>query len=160
MENHPLLAKLRSDFPQLQFGAGDVFSWSPKERRVIYAADVNDEAQPIWSLLHEVGHALLNHHSYKTDFELVRLEAAAWDKATQLAERYNHKIDPEHIQDCLDTYRDWLHQRSTCPRCQTTSLQGNHTTYYCYNCNATWKVTRAKICRPYRRLLEIKTASL
>lgn len=160
MEQHPLLAKLQIDFPQLKFGAGDVFSWSPKERRIIYAADARAEVQPVWSLLHEVGHALLNHHSYKTDFELLRLEAAAWHKATGLAGRYDHNIDPDHIQDCLDTYRDWLHQRSACPNCQTTSLQQSSTTYCCYNCDTSWKVTRAKICRPYRRLLQTKTASL
>ncbi|MEO8785276.1 MAG: hypothetical protein ABI221_03140 [Candidatus Saccharimonadales bacterium] len=147
-----LLSKLAKDFPHIKFVAGELFSWSPKEQTVIYASDVKDEGHPVWSLLHEVGHGLLKHHSYSTDFELVKLEAAAWQRATQLASHYSYQIDGEHIQDCLDTYRDWLHQRSTCPTCLTTSLQRDMTTYCCYNCNAEWRVTRAKICRPYRRL--------
>lgn len=148
----PLISKLQADFPQLVFEEGPVFSWSPKIRAVIYPADVTDEANPLWSLLHEVGHALLDHQTYASDFELVKLEAAAWEKATQLATTYQHSIDPEHIQDCLDTYRDWLYQRSTCPTCSTTSLQRNMTIYCCYNCNTEWRVSRSKICRPYRRL--------
>jgi hypothetical protein len=149
---HKLLSKLQNDHPQLNFRSGELFSWSPKDQTVIYPTDVNQEANPVWSLLHEVGHGLLGHHSYSTDFELVKLEAAAWQRATQLASHYGYQIDGEHIQDCLDTYRDWLHQRSTCPKCLTTCLQRNMTTYCCYNCNAQWRVSRAKICRPYRRL--------
>ena len=147
-----LLAKLRQDFPQLKFEAGELFSWSPKDQRVIYSTSSADDQHPIWSLLHEVGHGLLEHANYSSDFELVKLEAAAWEKATKLAANYGYQIDADHIQDCLDTYRDWLHQRSACPRCHTTSLQRNMTTYCCYNCNAEWRVSRAKICRPYRRL--------
>ncbi len=147
-----LLRKLQKDFPRLTFEEGSVFSWSPKTQAVIYPADLGEEANPIWSLLHEVGHALLEHQTYASDFELVRLEAAAWDKAVPLAQQYGYQIDPDHIQDCLDTYRDWLHQRSACPTCKTTCLQRNMTIYCCYNCNTEWRVSRSKVCRPYRRL--------
>lgn len=147
-----LLNQLEADFPDISFRSGDVFSWSPKDQAVIYVADRDKATDPAWSLLHELGHALLEHQTYASDFELVRLEAAAWDKATKLAQDYGISIDPEHIQDCLDTYRDWLHKRSTCPTCNTTSLQRNMTTYCCYNCNEEWHVSRTKVCRPYRRL--------
>lgn len=149
--NH-LLARLRKDFPELSFKGGEIFSWSPKDQTVMYALEIREEPSPIWSLLHEVGHALLEHQTYASDFELVKLEAAAWDKATKLADDYGHTIDVDHIQDCLDTYRDWLHQRSTCPTCHTTSLQRSMTIYCCYNCNTEWRVSRSKVCRPYRRL--------
>lgn len=147
-----LLPKLQEAFPGLSFAPGTVFSWSPKDQTVIYVKDASESTNPEWSLLHEVGHALLEHQSYASDFELVKLEAAAWEKATKLARDYGISIDTEHIQDCLDTYRDWLHKRSTCPACNTTSLQRNMTTYCCYNCNTEWRVSRTKICRPYRRV--------
>lgn len=147
-----LLNQLKIDFPDLTFKAGEVFSWSSKDHTVFYVKNASDDNNPIWSLLHEVGHGLLEHQTYATDFELVHLEAAAWEKATALGKSYGHQVDQEHIQDCLDTYRDWLHQRSACPNCLATSLQSNMTTYCCYNCNASWRVTRSRICRPYRRL--------
>lgn len=147
-----LLTKLKNDFPGLVFAPGEIFSWSSKDQTVIYAQETSESSTPTWSLLHEVGHALLEHQSYASDFELVKLEAAAWEKATILAQDYGIIIDPEHIQDCLDTYRDWLHQRSACPTCKTTSLQRNMTIYCCYNCNTEWRVSRTRVCRPYRRL--------
>lgn len=149
---HKLLTKLQADYPHVTFRSGAVFSWSPKDNAVVYVDEPAETAHPIWALLHEAGHALLEHKTYATDFELVKLEAAAWAKAEELAASYGHQIDPDHIQDCLDTYRDWLHQRSTCPRCLTTSLQHTKTTYSCYNCDAQWRVSRSKLCRPYRRL--------
>jgi hypothetical protein len=147
-----LLTKLRQDFAQLDFQAGSIFSWSPQEQIIRYKEVVDDQRMAVWSLLHELGHALLGHTDFLSDFDLVQMEAAAWDKALSLAHHYGYKIDNDHIQDCLDTYRDWLHQRSVCPICATISLQHDATTYSCYNCNATWHVARTRHCRPYRRI--------
>lgn len=146
-----LLSKLQRDFPELSFKGGDTFLWSPKNREIIYrqASDANPLAQ--WSLLHEVGHALLLHQRYESDFELLTLEVDAWAKAEELAAGYDVKIDPHHIQDCLDTYRDWLYQRSTCPTCTNCSLQDDPWIYLCHNCGTAWKVSTSRLCRPYRR---------
>lgn len=152
-----LLKTLRTDYPKVKFAPGETFSWSSRKQTVHYPVDVTDSLNAIWSLLHEMGHALLGHTTYQSDFELVKLEAAAWDKAAKLGKKYGHKIDVDHIQDCLDTYRDWLHQRSACPTCTITSLQINMNTYCCYNCNTQWRVSRSKLCRPYR-LLQKETA--
>lgn len=152
-----LLKTLQQDHPQVQFATGDTFSWSSRKQTVHFPKEPADPATAIWSLLHEMGHALLDHTTYQSDFELVKLEAAAWNKAAELGKEYGHVIDIDHIQDCLDTYRDWLHQRSACPKCKTTSLQRNMHTYCCYNCNAEWRVSRSKLCRPYR-LLQKETA--
>jgi hypothetical protein len=154
-----LLATLKKDFPRLSFAPAEVFSWSSRKQTVNYALSPADPTQAVWSLLHEMGHALLGHTTYQTDFELVKLEAAAWDKAAALGQQYGHLIDIDHIQDCLDTYRDWLHQRSTCPTCTITSLQKDQHTYSCYNCGTEWHVSRSKLCRPYR-LLQKETASV
>lgn len=155
----PLLTQLKRDFTQFNFVVGDTFSWSSRKRIINYPATPPDPGHAPWSLLHELGHALLGHTTYQTDFELLKLEAAAWDKAARLGKKYGHLIDPDHIQDCLDTYRDWLHQRSACPNCSITSLQRDMHTYCCYNCNTQWHVSRTRLCRPYR-LLQKETAGL
>lgn len=147
-----LLASLRSQFPVLDFQPGATFSWSPASKQVIYkeSVDPSDEIAN-WSLLHEAGHALLDHNSYDTDFQLLLMEVSAWGKAKELAKKFKLTIDESHIQDCLDTYRDWLYQRSTCPNCTVCSLQKDRNTYQCFNCATVWHVSASRMCRPYRR---------
>lgn len=145
------LSKLRRDFPAVTFVRGETFAWSARTQTITYPADPPDADTAAWSLLHELGHAELGHASYRSDLELVRLEAAAWHRAAALAKRYDAHISPDYIQNCLDTYRDWLHRRSTCPTCGTTSLQTDSTTYQCHNCHTRWHVSRSLLCRPYRR---------
>ena len=149
-----LLARLRADYPQLRFSAGSTFSWSPANGVVTYpvAAPRGTDTTAIFSLLHEAGHALLRHQRYALDFELLQLEAAAWEHARELASTYGITLDDDHVQDCLDSYRDWLYRRSICPSCATKALQLDaRTTYQCYNCRATWQVNSDRFCRPYRR---------
>jgi hypothetical protein len=146
-----LLETLKTDLPSLQFVAGEAFYWSPKDNTINYKLDLENETS-VWALLHEVAHCLLQHTTYNSDFELMQLEVAAWHKAEKLAKHYGVTIDPEHIQDCLDTYRDWLHRRSTCPTCGVVSLQKDSQTYQCFNCQTQWHVSNSRFCRPYRRL--------
>ncbi len=103
-----------------------------------------------WALLHEAGHALLGHKGYKTDAGLLMLEVEAWQAAQKLSIKMEITITEEHIQDCLNTYRDWLYARSTCPTCALNSLQIDETTYLCLNCSARWSVSQSRFCRPYR----------
>ncbi len=147
-----LLRRLQTDFPQLSFKAGDQSCWSPQTNQIIYTVESSDDIEGGWALLHEVGHALLGHKTYASDFELLRLEVAAWDSAQQVATKYGHHIDDDHIQDCLDTYRDWLHRRCTCPTCGNKSLQENPRQYSCFNCGTKWQVSASLFCRPYRML--------
>ncbi len=146
-----LLARLRADFPAITFTEGESFYWSPKDKSVTYALVSTQPEIAGWSLLHEVSHGALGHTHYHSDFELVQLEVAAWQHAVRLARKYKVRIDPEHVQDCLDTYRDWLHRRSTCPECGTVSIQSDPKTYKCFNCSAVWHVSNSRFCRPYRR---------
>jgi len=146
-----LIRKLEARFPDLKFSAGEQFYWSPVSAQIFYKSDAKGE-EADWSLLHETGHALLDHHDYQADIELLRLEVAAWQKAEELAADFNMKIDPEHIQDCLDTYRDWLYKRSICPDCSARCLQqGDFLHYRCFNCHKIWRVTNNRFARPYRR---------
>lgn len=152
-----LLKKLRQDFPEVTFTAADEFCWSPKTNEIHYNSGGTTANTAVWSLLHELGHAQLNHTGYESDLELLQLEAAAWQKAREIGKSYGYDIDEDHIEDCLDTYRDWLHQRSACPRCNNRSLQQNSKQYSCYNCGTTWSVSLSRFCRPYRRVKQTKT---
>ena len=145
-----LIESLSEQHPKLKFAKGSAFCWSPAEKTIIY----KDRADVIgkWSLLHEVAHALLEHQTYQTDLELLMMEVSAWHKARELAPDYGFEIDENHVQDCLDTYRDWLDQRSTCPLCGNTGLQHSAREYKCFNCGTKWQVSASRFCRPYRQL--------
>lgn len=148
---HKLIAELSERFPELRFAPGKQFCWSPEQQLIFYNERARDNDKARWSLLHETGHALLGHAGYKADFELLRLEIAAWERARQLAADLGIEIDEDHIQDCLDTYRDWLYQRSICPTCSTKCLQqDDHTHYRCFNCHTVWRVSASRFKRAYR----------
>jgi hypothetical protein len=146
-----LLTDIAADHPELSFIESAHFAWHAGKKHVSYKKSGQNTTHSMFALLHELGHALLDHSDYVHDIELLQLEVAAWDRARKLAERYDIELDEEYIQDCLDTYRDWLHLRSTCPRCYGRSLQASVTRYSCFNCQTEWQVTRSRLCRPYRR---------
>ena len=146
-----LLSKLKTDYPDIGFIKGEKFFWSPKDQAVTYAGGSTQPDISQWSLLHEVSHGVLGHKNYYTDFELVQLEVAAWQHARKISKKYGIKIDAEHVEDCLDTYRDWLHMRATCPTCRTVSTEKDPNTYECFNCHTNWHVSNSRFCRPYRR---------
>lgn len=150
-----LIVELRARFPHLRFTAGDQFYWSPETGEIFYETG-NDAQHAVWSLLHETGHALSGHHSYKADFELLHMEMDAWERARSLSQELGLTMDEEHIQNSLDTYRDWLYKRSICPTCGTKSLQqGDSDHYRCFNCHTVWKVSANRFCRAYRRRKDI-----
>jgi hypothetical protein len=153
-----LLPKLRAAFPDLLYSAGNQFCWSPESREIVYIENAIGP-KAAWSLLHETGHALLEHTTYKADFELLKLEIAAWSKAKDLAKDLGIIIDNDHIEDCLDTYRDWLYKRSICPKCTTKCLQQDDYVHYrCFNCRAVWRVSTSRFCRAYRSVKNVPQA--
>lgn len=152
-----LLNQLTATYPYVTFKPGTTFLWSPNEGTVSYTPDQLSSDKGAWSLLHEVSHAILRHQDYRNDFELLQLEVAAWEHAIAMQSEFGVKIDPNFIEDCLDTYRDWLHQRSTCPTCGSGGLQQDSRTYRCHNCLTTWHVSQSRFCRPYRKKLQSVT---
>jgi hypothetical protein len=155
-----ILNQLQARFPELRFCEGDIFVWSPETQEVIYNPK-GDERTSSWSLLHETSHALLCHVTYGTDFELLRLEIAAWEKAKEIAKHFEVKINEDYIQDCLDSYRDWIYARSICPNCSTKSVQQNDLRHYrCFNCHEVWQVTPSRFCRAYRATKRASLESL
>ncbi len=153
-----LLKKLRRDFPDITFVAGKAFYWSPKHREVFYNQELATARTSSWSLLHELGHAILEHKTYASDLDLLNLETVAWEKASEVGKTYGYDIDQHHIQDCLDTYRDWLHHRSACPTCGNRSFQQPDKQYKCFNCGTAWSVSQSRFCRPYRMVKKTKTS--
>ncbi|MBX4201993.1 hypothetical protein KW803_03855 [Candidatus Saccharibacteria bacterium] len=140
-----LVAELSADYPQFVFEVGTQEHWSPKTKTITY------ELGQDYGLLHELAHALLGHTNYHSDFELLKLESLAWQTAAKIGKKYGVIIDEDHIQNCLDTYRDWLHRRSKCPTCGVHVMQSNIKTYKCFNCGASWQVSAGRFARSYRR---------
>ncbi len=138
-----LIHKLKTTFPEISFVEAEQFSWSPSNKTVFYN---RSHANATHLLLHELSHALLEHREYRRDIELIAMETAAWDKAKELAEEYNVRLHENVIQDHLDTYREWLHARSTCPQCSANGYQTEHALYDCPACSHRWKVNEARIC--------------
>lgn len=145
-----IITKINKRYPELTYKSGQQFCWSPETSEIFYNQSAVDQ-NGTWSLLHETGHALLQHTSYQADVELLRLEVDAWQKARELATWLDVEIDEDHIQDCLDTYRDWLYKRSICPSCHTKCLQQDDKIHYrCFNCHTVWRVSSSRFCRAYR----------
>lgn len=143
-----VLEQLRQDFPSIEFVNSDRFQWSPEEK-IIYYVEKAENGE--WSLLHEGGHMLCGHMNYINDLGLLRMEVEAWEKARELAAKYGFKIDQRHIDKCLDTYRDWVYKRSTCPKCTQAGIEKTTGHYHCINCKHLWKVSSERFCRTYRK---------
>ncbi|MFT4532582.1 MAG: hypothetical protein ACI9T8_000610 [Candidatus Saccharimonadales bacterium] len=151
MLQHKLLATLSEKYNDLlRFEPAKTYYWSPKDSTVFYQ-DGDKTDVGLWTLLHEASHGLLKHKTYESDFELVLLEVGAWEKAGSIAKELKIAIDEEHVQDCLDSYRDWQYKRSLCPNCDLGGVQLNQKTYECLFCGNNWQVSSARFCRPYRR---------
>ena len=125
-----LVLNLKEDFPDLKFLTGKKFAFRPSKTIVLGPREPNYEAL----VLHEVAHALCGHKDFSADIERVKMECEAWKKAKELAQRYKIKIDEEMIQEELDTYRDWLHQKSRCRFCGLTRFQTRDGQYHCPRC--------------------------
>lgn len=142
--------RLRHDFPEYSFQKGAHDHWSPRTNSITFKNDASEREQK-YSILHELAHAQLGHSTYHSDFELLKLESQAWELAAKLGRKYDVRITQNHIQNCLDTYRDWLHARSKCPTCGMNVLQKDPYHYHCFNCQTEWRVTSGHFVRPYRR---------
>ncbi len=145
-----LVKKLRLDYPEFSFASGARFAWDPKTKTIHYHIAKQPSLQDKWTLIHELSHALLGHQDFSSDMQLLQMEVSAWHKAAELAPSYDLEIDSNYVEDCLDSYRDWLHSRATCPTCLERCLQTDQHTYACHNCRTSWHVTKSRLCRTYR----------
>ncbi len=125
---HKLIMQLKMDYPKIRFRLGKKFAFRPP--RTIFFA----EGQEL-ELLHELGHARLEHDFYTTDIERLRMERAAWEEARRLCDQYAVEYDQEFVEMALDSYRDWLHRRSQCSKCGLTRYQTRDGKYHCPSCD-------------------------
>ena len=143
-ETNSLVDRLTAAYPALSFKEAEMYRWSPQEHTVYYERPVSsrDEA----TLLHELGHGLLEHKDFTHDIDLLKMERAAWTKAQSLSPLYEVAIDDELVEEALDSYRDWLDARSRCPNCSQTGIQEAEATYRCVICHIEWRVNDARQC--------------
>ncbi|MBR3122378.1 hypothetical protein IKF28_02975 [Candidatus Saccharibacteria bacterium] len=128
--NERLFNQVRNDFSDFSFRQGKKFAFRPPKTVIIGPNEAHDDLL----LLHEVSHAVLKHRDFKTNIERLKMESEAWEKAKELANKYKIEVDEDFIQDELDTYRDWLHKKSRCPKCGLTRFQTPDGLYHCPRC--------------------------
>lgn len=138
-----LVRKLETDFPDFTFIVAEDFLWTPATSTVSYNPSIENAEQ---MLLHELSHGILGHSTYARDIELLTLESAAWAKAREIATNYDSVITEQVAEDNIDTYREWLHARSTCPECTATGVQVKESVYECPACTNSWRVNEARLC--------------
>ncbi|HEU4830587.1 MAG TPA: hypothetical protein VFS65_00235 [Candidatus Saccharimonadales bacterium] len=136
------LSQLKINYPQFTFKESEHFSWSPSDNTIYYRETTDKDNY----LLHELSHALLGHAQYSRDIQLLAMEREAWDNAYLLAKKHGVILSDEVVESTLDSYREWLHARSTCPACSATGLQTKTATYTCPACHHSWRVNEARIC--------------
>lgn len=139
-----LLDKIVQDFPEITFHTGEQFEWQPHRQTIVY--DLSDPSFDS-RLLHELGHSILGHKNYDRDIDLIAMERDAWQEARlTLAPQYAITISSDDIDNSMDTYRTWLHDRSTCPNCQSNGIQTGKKEYTCVTCRKSWLVNEARSC--------------
>lgn len=125
-----IVSRLRVDYPKFRFVDGKKFSFRPPRTIVIGPDEQNSELLT----LHELGHALSGHKVFKTNVDRLKKEVEAWEMARDLALSYGIEFDEEVMQTELDTYRNWLHQKSRCPECGLTRFETPDGHYHCPRC--------------------------
>lgn len=145
-DNHSLLTQIQCDYPDFNFSEGEIFKWSPQEKTIYFPLNDLSSNEGILQLFHELAHAILGHNEYRYDIELLQIETAAWHSGIELAEEHNIQLNVEYIEECIESYRQWLQNRSTCPDCRQNGVQKNKNTYQCINCRCSWKVNEARLC--------------
>ena len=128
-----LIKKIIQDYPDINFRIGQRFSFRPP-RSVVLGPAISHYTL---LLAHEIGHALSGKYSFKTDLERLKIEREAWEQAKSICQKFNIPYDKNFIEDQLDSYRDWLHNKSKCKKCGLTCYQTKNGQYHCPNCEPT-----------------------
>ena len=125
-----LIQKIEADYPDFRLISGAKFAFRPPKTIVVGPAEPGDALL----LLHELGHAVLLHRDFRLHVKRLKMEAEAWAKARELAAKYGVKWDANLAEEQLDTYRDWLHNKSRCRECGLTRYQTPDGVYHCPRC--------------------------
>ena len=134
-KNLAFLETLKSTYPNFSFKPGPKFLFRPK--KTIHYVESNDNFRLL--LLHELSHALLGHFSYSKSLERLQIERDAWAKTRELCEQFSVNFDEDVAESELNTYRDWLHQKTLCKTCGLSCLEVNSESLYCPFCQKYYK---------------------
>ena len=147
-----LLEEVKTDHPSIDFiSSTSTFSWKSSTSSILYNPNETNAPQ---LLLHELGHAIRKHRNYNSDIQLLRMEREAWLEAQSIAPTYGYSIDEDFVEESLDSYRDWIHRKSTCPNCGSNGFQDGDYSYRCPLWQNAWKVNNGIVCRIYRTKLK------
>ena len=134
-EESRVLQELQARYPEVRWVVGKRFSFRPP--RTIQLGE--PQSHYVQLVLHELGHCLAGHRDFRTDIGRLQLEREAWERAHAVwrelhLEEQGIEWDADFVEAELDTYRDWLHVRSRCPRCGATRFQTIDGVYHCPFC--------------------------
>jgi hypothetical protein len=125
-----LLERLKVDYPDFCFRKGKKFAFHPPKTILVGPEESSDSLL----LMHELGHAVSGHRDFRTDAGRLKMEREAWEAARNLCLKYDVDYDESVVERELDTYRDWLDQKSRCPSCGLTRFQTPDGEYHCPRC--------------------------
>lgn len=148
-----LLEQLQKENPEITFQKSNQFSWNLEHKKIRYInpSTHQEESASSSKLLHELAHAKLDHHNYRSDLELLKIESSAWSLTKKLCQEYGVKLDPDEQSEALQSYINWASSRSQCPSCKQNGLQTKQTEFLCPNCKDRWKVSTSRFTRTYRK---------
>lgn len=112
-KNVAFLETIKSIHPEFTFRPGAKFLFRPPKSIRYIESDNNFRLL----LLHELSHALLGHFSYERSLERLQIERDAWSKTRELCSLHSVPFDEEFAENELNTYRDWVHQKTLCKHC-------------------------------------------
>ena len=140
------LADLKSLYPNFRFQPGPRFLFRPPNTIFYEPSNPNNANNSFQDfalqLLHELGHAVSGHRNFQLSIDRIKIETEAWHAAQTILENHHNLQTKYHLffnQDFaeahLDTYRRWLHQKTTCKKCGLTMFQDKNQTWYCPHCD-------------------------
>lgn len=138
--NLAFLDTLKSTYSDFTFKSGRKFLFRPPKS--IFYLESNENFR--FLLLHELAHALLGHFSFSRSLERLEIERDAWEKTRELCELHNVAFDESLAEAELDTYRDWVHQKTLCKTCGQTCLEVSSESLFCPFCQKTYPRTKTK----------------
>lgn len=130
----PFITQLASDYPNFRFRIGKKFAFCPPNTIFFGPPQPNYALQT----LHELAHGLCGHKDWSNSVSRIKIEREAWERARGLFKTYQ-KLSPDpwdedFVENSLDTYRDWLHQKTLCKTCGLTRFQDDSGAFHCPHC--------------------------
>lgn len=145
--------ELISAYSQYRFLPAGFFSYDAADEVINYDPDRLHKPIGKISLLHEISHCELGHFHYRFDIELLMMEVAAWHYTKKLAKIHGLKLDNVYIQDCIESYDNWVNQRGTCPVCNNFCIEQQENIFDCFVCNTRWQVSNEPQKRVVRKII-------